>query len=480
MILKTKTYISKIRFRLYCLYFRYYSIEELFKWNVSTEMKNCFGQAPLVYGLCKESSDRIIATLINHGCDINVSDNKGLTCLHYASYKKSPFIAQKLIENGADIDCTSNKGNTALHMGVQVGNLEYICMLLYYGVSVNEVNSFERTPLHDAIALDYKIIAQHLLNYIIDFNAKDEDDNTYLHMALHQQNGVVIDLLKECDINVLSKGEHSLYRAVKARSSYEILQILWMKTDFKMFLSSLHYISFLDEFCECYNFLPNEQFITFLYAMFDSSCLDDFLRQRDRLREDIPFIHHLFTRRELLFQFLEPGERLELILVLLSFGINIYFEDICYLYQVYGFDENIELLLMIGNYIHIGPGSSSFHNLVVSRICYDNLDIYIDNKRESTAHEKLNGIFNANDLNAYCKFYKATFDDVGAHTLIQHGISAIGEISSLLEISRDTVRKVIYENYRTSYSFFVYDAISKLPVPTAIKDILFLRRPIYD
>ncbi|GJQ66387.1 hypothetical protein Trydic_g4412 [Trypoxylus dichotomus] len=227
---------------------RYYNIEELFKWKASMETKNYFGQAPLVYGLCKESGDRIISTLIDHGCDVCVADNKGFTSLHYASYKKSTFIAQKLIENGANIDFMNYKGDTPLHMGVLEGNLEYVCLLLCYGASVNECNYLGKTPFHEAISFEFESIAQHLLNHIVDFNVKDKHDNAYLHMALDRQMNIVMDMLDKCDVNVISRGEHSLYTAVKARNPYDVLQVIWLKTDFDMFIPSLCGVGFLDEF----------------------------------------------------------------------------------------------------------------------------------------------------------------------------------------------------------------------------------------
>ncbi|KRT80580.1 Ankyrin repeat-containing protein [Oryctes borbonicus] len=458
---------------------RYHNVEELFKWRASTETRNCFGQAPLVYGLCKESGDRIISTLIDHGCDVGVSDNKGFTSLHYASYKKSTFIAQKLIEKGADINFRSHDGNTPLHMGVREDNLEYVCLLLCYGASVNEPNCLGSTPFHEALSKGYEEIAEYLLGYITDFNIQDKYDNTYLSLSIgHHISEIVKDLLDECDVNILSEGEHSLCMAVRSLADFSNLQIIWSKTDFDVFIPSCER-AFLDDFCTFHAFAPNDEFIQFLYMMFDSPYIEDLLDQRHQIERDVAFIRKLFDQREELFEKLNLSERLEIILVLLSYGVDVYFEDIYSFYLRYGFNEIVELLLMSGCYIYYGSDGPTYSNLLVSRMCYNNLDLYIDTENMKNKYQKLNVKFDKYEENEYCEFYRATFDELGDSCLILHGISSKGEVSSLLEISRNVVRNVLYQTCRTSCSFNVYSAISKLPIPSVIKDILYLKRPIY-
>lgn len=433
----------------------------------------------MIYGLCKESGDKIISTLIDYGCDVNIADHKGRTALHYAACRKSTFICLKLIERGADINFKSKSNDTPLHAGVSQANEEYVCTLLCYGASVNEINKMRRTPFHNALALYAESIVQHLLDYIVDFNIKDVYGYTYLHMALTYDLPIAMELVKKSNINELCNGDHSLYIACLCHSSYSVIKCIWLQTNFNLFFTSLKQKAFLDDFCR-HSKLTDMNFLNFLYIILDSNYSEDLLCQREQFQSNDSLIHIILRHRSLTLD-----ERVEMLIVLLSYGVDLYFRDICFLYESYNFDESMELVLLTGCYIYYSAECVSCYNLIVNQICYDSIDLCTENWSQSNEckHKQIKklkiNISKSEEL-CYCRLYRATFSFEDDSTLIHHGISSLGEICSLLELSRNRIRQIVYKNYKSSYSFKIYQMMGKLPVPILIRDILFLKKAIYD
>lgn len=66
------------------------------------------------------SNNSVIALLLKHGADINSTDKKGMTALHYAvqnfyNYRKEPLhLIKKLLECGASLEVRNEKGQTPI------------------------------------------------------------------------------------------------------------------------------------------------------------------------------------------------------------------------------------------------------------------------------------------------------------------------------------------------------------------------------
>lgn len=87
--------------------------------------------------------------LLETGANINLLDNRGLSCLHKAS--SSPTIMRILLEHGADI----NAGKLSpLFSAIQIQCLETLTILLDAGVSPNIVDS---NTGHDGFRLHYRV-----------------------------------------------------------------------------------------------------------------------------------------------------------------------------------------------------------------------------------------------------------------------------------------------------------------------------------
>lgn len=83
---------------------------------------------------------------IKRGCDINITDQDGMTPLHYACHMEySEDIVEFLINNGADVNIKNNNGNTPLFDVVINYDTCKLMMLIEVGADVNVKNNSNQT-----------------------------------------------------------------------------------------------------------------------------------------------------------------------------------------------------------------------------------------------------------------------------------------------------------------------------------------------
>jgi hypothetical protein len=93
---------------------------------------------------------RIVQELIKYNADINAGDYEGDTAIYDASRGHTldcPNIVRLLLEHGADVDVRQNEGLTPLHMASMKGALEVARVLLEHGADVQAEDNRGRTPL---------------------------------------------------------------------------------------------------------------------------------------------------------------------------------------------------------------------------------------------------------------------------------------------------------------------------------------------
>lgn len=97
----------------------------------------------------------IVNILLNSGININITNNKGLSCLHEAAISGDKEMALFLIENGADINQKNNEGFTPFLWGLCANvwerdiprHVETLEVLVKFGADVNAVTDNSETAL---------------------------------------------------------------------------------------------------------------------------------------------------------------------------------------------------------------------------------------------------------------------------------------------------------------------------------------------
>lgn len=138
-------------------------------------------RTPLHYAVSLENTEYVNA-LLDAGAEINAQDEFGLTPFFtFIDGGGSIAFADFLLSKGADVD--GAVGFTTLHSAAAFENLEVISFLLNAGANINAWHDFYGTPLHYAALFGTHKHAAILLTAGSDINARSGSGETPLHFA---------------------------------------------------------------------------------------------------------------------------------------------------------------------------------------------------------------------------------------------------------------------------------------------------------
>lgn len=148
---------------------------------------NCV-KMTIAQNLAKLNLIQSLDFIISMGCDLNLENNDGQTCLHYINYTRESFIEtiKILINNGANPNAKDRHGKTLLHnlCSNKSGNEfistveEAIKFILKNGGNVNETDNYGNTPLCEACASKYN--ASKKCSILIEAGADGESVRGFL------------------------------------------------------------------------------------------------------------------------------------------------------------------------------------------------------------------------------------------------------------------------------------------------------------
>lgn len=87
----------------------------------------------------------LVRHALNHGADINMSDNDGFTPLHHAVWCDHIENVQLLLDAGSTVNTTSKE--SALYLAAIYGHLNVVQILLDHGAQFNIKDVFGKTVL---------------------------------------------------------------------------------------------------------------------------------------------------------------------------------------------------------------------------------------------------------------------------------------------------------------------------------------------
>ena len=86
-----------------------------------------------------ETETEAMKALIDHGADVNISDDFGKSPLHYAAHFGKKYFAQLLLKSGADVYLKDKLGLTALDYAAMQDHLLTAALIDKYNYSVHQV-----------------------------------------------------------------------------------------------------------------------------------------------------------------------------------------------------------------------------------------------------------------------------------------------------------------------------------------------------
>ncbi|ACP20925.1 hypothetical protein Aasi_1610 [Candidatus Amoebophilus asiaticus 5a2] len=159
-------------------------------------VNNMQGDGEIIkYGRIVIDYPTIIRKLVDLDADINAKDRRGYAPLHYAVEKNNQYAISLLIELGANKDIQDNNGNTPLHLAVELGNMEMAEHLISLGADKDKRNNRTHLPLHMAITCNQTELAKKLIDLGASKITEDKYGNEALHLAIEQGNSELVSYL---------------------------------------------------------------------------------------------------------------------------------------------------------------------------------------------------------------------------------------------------------------------------------------------
>lgn len=125
-----------------------YLVEEL---NFDVNSRDCFGWGTLYYAILRGHRE-MLAYFLERGADVNDRTRKGETCLMAAAGKifstdeeKVDFVGT-LLDHGAEVDLQDNRGRTALYYAIENNSRTCMKLLLDAGASISHRDKKGASP----------------------------------------------------------------------------------------------------------------------------------------------------------------------------------------------------------------------------------------------------------------------------------------------------------------------------------------------
>lgn len=188
---------------------------------------------PLIEAVKASDMDKVRAILQQSTDQAIVSDEKGLTALHWAATEGSVEIVEELLSHGAIVDARSKSGLTPLHQAARKGNLGIVKLLLEKQADVNAVDRAGMTPLIWACNLGTNgDVVKLLLNYKPEVNLTNRFGETALVAAVANGNADAVKALLDAgaDVNLGNNfGGGSIMHAAVTACPIETIELLLSK-----------------------------------------------------------------------------------------------------------------------------------------------------------------------------------------------------------------------------------------------------------
>jgi ankyrin repeat protein len=133
--------------------------------NISADTR--FGEdeedTPVLCVAALNGSARVLRLLLDGGANVKLTNKRGWTAAHAASFRGHAESLRILLAAGADKEAKEERGFRPLHSGAQHGHAEVVEVLLSGGCAVDARSNEQVTPLQLAAQYGHRPVVQQLL-----------------------------------------------------------------------------------------------------------------------------------------------------------------------------------------------------------------------------------------------------------------------------------------------------------------------------
>lgn len=177
-------------------------VRGLLRKGVDVDARLTVNNTAAIHWAAEKGGLDMVAFLVERGADVNITDDRGMTPLHFAGRRD---VAEYLVRQGADIDATTNIGLTPLHMAAVGDHGEVAAYLVSLGMDIEARSNEGMTPLHLAAMGGSVGVAEYLVGQGADINAVTSTGTTALSIAKTDE---VRELLIEHGAKAVDADDH--------------------------------------------------------------------------------------------------------------------------------------------------------------------------------------------------------------------------------------------------------------------------------
>ena len=162
---------------------------------------------------------------------INRKNTKGITALHYASFKGNIDIIHRLIFYGANLSLLTDKSLDVITFACQGNKPNSLVYFNYYykaKIDFERLDNKKSTALHWACYSGSYECVEFLLNQNVNINPKDEKNNTPLHLAVQSGISKIVRILLQNGAltNIKNDDRETPIQLAQKKKRIEIYNIL--------------------------------------------------------------------------------------------------------------------------------------------------------------------------------------------------------------------------------------------------------------
>lgn len=412
-------------------------------------------------------------------------DDETPTPLLLAVFRGDCYMAHALIKRGANINTVNKQLNSPLHLAVDRSNFAMVAMLLYYGADADIVNQDGVTPFMLALIKKNIEVQELLLEYEIDFNRvflghyADEriPEVSALRLAIYYKSPLIREIVERG----AKVGYAEMMVASCSNLDNETLESLWSTFKYHIEDETNTRCNLMAVFLQEKLPISNKDWLKYCSIILHSHAACEIIQYRERRGLLYRLIEEFFRRRLL------ESDMFPFICACLSWGADVYSDDLTKLHECYGYNKTLKLFLHVGVKINYSfcPTTTIPHLIFdVNKDAQEIFSIYLvySESDETKNYKKILEYFASPR-----KYVKTVFDHVRLrqYSYRQSYVELVRNrllencVPSLRELSREICRNAIRTQFNISSSSQFYTLLKRLPVPELIKKIIAYEVPLY-
>lgn len=158
------------------------------------EPENETENSPFILSILNRNLE-IAKILYQHGADVNFSNKRGMTALHFCAIRGNERFAKRLIEWGANVNCANEHGLTPLIFSARGGKIKIIDLLLKNKADINCGDNDKWTALHHSVKTKNEDVVKMLLKNQAIINCKNKFGKSPIILACSSNLPSIIRIL---------------------------------------------------------------------------------------------------------------------------------------------------------------------------------------------------------------------------------------------------------------------------------------------